>query len=76
VRREERRLVGWYEGLVDAALARLDGGTHAVAVEIAEVPDRIRGYESIKLANIAAAEAHAAGLVARLAPEAPRQQSA
>jgi indolepyruvate ferredoxin oxidoreductase len=76
VRREERRLVGWYEGLVDGALDRLDGGSHAVALEIAELPDRIRGYESIKLANIALAKAHAASLVGRLAPEAPRQQSA
>src|SRR5262249_53077238 len=41
VRREERRLVGWYTDLVDAALARLDAGTHATAVELARLPDAI-----------------------------------
>jgi indolepyruvate ferredoxin oxidoreductase len=76
VRREERRLVRWYEALVDAALDRLDGGSHAAVVEIAQVPDRIRGYEEIKLASVAAAEAHAERLMTRLVEGATGPRSA
>lgn len=66
VRREERRLVPWYETLVDTALDRLSNESHAAVVEIVRVPERIRGYEDIKLASIAAAKAQAEGLLARL----------
>ena len=76
VRQEERRLVRWYEALVDAALDRLAGESHAAVVEIAQVPDRIRGYEEIKLASVAAAEAHAQRLMTRLARGATGPRSA
>src|SRR5262249_31913762 len=66
VRREEGRLVGWYTALVDDALARLDAGTHATAVEVARLPDAIRGYEAIKLESARAARSRAEALVARL----------
>jgi indolepyruvate ferredoxin oxidoreductase len=65
VRREERRLVAWYTDLLDTALARLDAGSHATAVELARLPDAIRGYETIKLESVRAARARAATLVAR-----------
>jgi indolepyruvate ferredoxin oxidoreductase len=53
VRREERRLVPWYRGLVSGALLGADG--HATALELARLPEAIRGYEDIKLRSIAAA---------------------
>jgi indolepyruvate ferredoxin oxidoreductase len=53
VRRVERELVGEYEALVDEALTLLTPDTHDTAVELLELPDLIRGYEDIKLRNIA-----------------------
>ncbi|MDR7555962.1 MAG: indolepyruvate ferredoxin oxidoreductase family protein [Armatimonadota bacterium] len=67
VRREERRLIAWYRELLEQALAQLTPETYPVAVEIAQLPDRIRGYEAIKLENVAAATRQAAQLLERLA---------
>jgi indolepyruvate ferredoxin oxidoreductase len=66
VRREERRLIGWYRGLVERALERLTPETESTVLEIARLPDAIRGYEEIKLRNIAAAEQRAASLLEKL----------
>jgi indolepyruvate ferredoxin oxidoreductase len=66
LRREERALIGWYESLVQTALGHLTPATAALVAEIAAVPDAIRGYEDIKLRNIAAARARAATLLERL----------
>jgi indolepyruvate ferredoxin oxidoreductase len=52
VRRVERALVEEYRGLVEKALVGLDATSHARAVELANLPDLIRGYEDIKLANV------------------------
>ena len=52
VRRVERALIGEYRALVERALARLSADTHDMAVEIADLPDMIRGYEDIKLENV------------------------
>ena len=47
-RREERALISWYRGLVGVLLERLDAGKLEWAVEIADVPREIRGYEAVK----------------------------
>ncbi|MCP2321258.1 indolepyruvate ferredoxin oxidoreductase [Nocardia amikacinitolerans] len=52
VRRQERALIAEYRRLVEELLADLRPENFALAVEIAELPDMVRGYESIKLANI------------------------
>ncbi|MFI6521039.1 indolepyruvate ferredoxin oxidoreductase family protein [Spirillospora sp. NPDC050679] len=52
-RRVERRLVAEYLAVVERLVAELDEGRHALAVEIAELPDMIRGYEDVKTANVA-----------------------
>jgi indolepyruvate ferredoxin oxidoreductase len=49
VRRLERELVDWYEALLDEIQRELSPANHAVAVQLAGTPDRIRGYETIKL---------------------------
>jgi len=54
VRRAERALITEYREVIDALLADLTDGNHALAVEIAALPDMIRGYEHIKLANVRA----------------------
>ena len=52
VRRVERELIGEYRALVEKALVGLDASSHARAVKLAALPDVIRGYEEIKLANV------------------------
>jgi indolepyruvate ferredoxin oxidoreductase len=52
VRRTERALIAEYRAVIDQLLAGLTEGNHALAVEIAALPDMIRGYEHIKLANV------------------------
>jgi indolepyruvate ferredoxin oxidoreductase len=48
----ERSLPGEYLALVDRALERLSPDTQATAIEIAELPELVRGYEAIKLAGV------------------------
>ncbi|MQY05840.1 indolepyruvate ferredoxin oxidoreductase family protein [Actinomadura macrotermitis] len=52
-RRVERRLVTEYLAVVDELVADLDRGRHDLAVEIAALPDMVRGYEDVKTANVA-----------------------
>ncbi|HKF76403.1 MAG TPA: DUF6537 domain-containing protein, partial [Candidatus Dormibacteraeota bacterium] len=55
VRRLERDLVGWYEDLLDEIIRELTPACYAVAVQLAAAPDRIRGYEQIKVRTAAIA---------------------
>ena len=64
-RRMERRLIEEYFGTVDELLAGLRPENLALAVEIASVPDRIRGYGHVKQRNAAEAEAEKAALLDR-----------
>lgn len=52
VRRVERELIPEFEQVVDALIDGLSTDTLALAVEIAELPDQVRGYEEIKLENV------------------------
>ena len=54
-RRTERALIGEYEQTVERLLAKLTADNHALAVQLASLPDEIRGYGHIKMRNIAAA---------------------
>ena len=65
-RRVERALVGEYRSLIETALARLGPETHDRAVAIAELPDEIRGYEAIKMANVKRFRDKAARLIEEL----------
>ena len=66
VRRTERALVEEYRHLIDELLARLTVDNHADVVEIAALPDLVRGYEEIKLDNVAAYRAAVQGGLAGL----------
>jgi indolepyruvate ferredoxin oxidoreductase len=66
VRRVERALIGEYRQLVETALVRLSPVTHAAVMALAELPDEIRGYEDIKLANVARFREKATQLIAQL----------
>ncbi len=56
-RRTERRLITDYENTMAEVLSGLDHDNHAMAVNIASVPDRIRGFGHIKEANLERAKA-------------------
>jgi indolepyruvate ferredoxin oxidoreductase len=47
-RRAERVLIAWYRDLISKVMDRLNDGNVSKALEIASLPDQIRGYERIK----------------------------
>ena len=53
-RRMERQLIADYEQLVDEILASLTADNLATAVELARLPEKIRGYGHVKHANVVA----------------------
>ena len=63
-RRLERRLITDYETVVEELIAGLDDGNHGLAVDIASIPDAIRGYGHVKQASLDKAKAREAGLLA------------
>ncbi|WP_454828010.1 indolepyruvate ferredoxin oxidoreductase family protein [Pseudoxanthomonas wuyuanensis] len=62
-RKSERQLIGDYEKTVGGLLASLDAGKLALAVEIASLPEHIRGYGHIKEAHLHTAKAREAELL-------------
>jgi indolepyruvate ferredoxin oxidoreductase len=54
-RKGERKLIEDYFATVDMLLATLDHDNHALAVEIASIPEHIRGYGHVKERHLAAA---------------------
>ncbi len=64
-RRTERALIEEYESTVATLLAGLAPQNHALALQIASLPEEIRGYGHIKLKSIAAARAKRVELLAR-----------
>ena len=65
-RRMERRLIADYEALLGELSASLSPDNHALAVEIASLPAKIRGFGHIKARNVESAKACEAELVALL----------
>ena len=51
-RKMERGLIDEYQEMIDQALADLRPETYDRAVQLAELPDMIRGYEGVKEANV------------------------
>jgi len=47
-RKMERELIGWYEGIITAMLARLGAETLAALLDLAKAPMDIRGYGPVK----------------------------
>jgi indolepyruvate ferredoxin oxidoreductase len=75
-RKQERALIGEYERLVGALLADLTPANHGLAVELASVPDDIRGYGHVKQAHLEKAKRKQAELLARWHEPAPLRQAA
>jgi indolepyruvate ferredoxin oxidoreductase len=64
-RKTERALIAEYRASIDEVLAGLNAGNHALALEIASLPEQIRGYGHVKERNLAAARKRWAELVAK-----------
>jgi indolepyruvate ferredoxin oxidoreductase len=62
-RRTERRLIEEYRATVEELLAGLEGGHHAMAVEIASIPEFIRGFGHVKARHLRDAKAREAKLL-------------
>jgi indolepyruvate ferredoxin oxidoreductase len=69
-RRLERRLIAEYEAVLDEALRRLTPANHEIAVELARLPEQIRGFGHVKARHLAVAKRRESELLAALrAPE-------
>jgi indolepyruvate ferredoxin oxidoreductase len=65
-RRRERALITEYEETIDEVLGRLESRNHAVAIELAALPERIRGFGHVKAASMQKAGEQRVQLLARL----------
>jgi len=63
-RKLERRLIGEYETRAEELLAGLTAQNHALAVEIASLPEHVRGFDLVKEAQLEEARAREAELLA------------
>jgi indolepyruvate ferredoxin oxidoreductase len=71
VRRLERELIEEYIDVLDEIDRHLTAQNYATAVEIAELPDIVRGYEEIKMRNVTAYRERLALLRVELSAQAP-----
>jgi indolepyruvate ferredoxin oxidoreductase len=69
-RRMERQLLADYEALLEEVAERLTPANHDVAVELASLPEQIRGFGHVKERHVREAKAREARLRAALAEQA------
>lgn len=62
-RKMERQLIADYEQVADELIAGLSHDTHATAIELASVPEHIRGYGHVKERHIAEAKTRETALL-------------
>jgi indolepyruvate ferredoxin oxidoreductase len=72
-RRTERRLIRDFERVLEEILAKLSPDNHTLAVGLANVPQKIRGFGHIKARNLEAAKAEEAELLARFREPSPQR---
>ncbi len=70
-RRMERALIGEYETIIAEILAKLTAKNHATAVDLASVPEHIRGYGHVKLAHVKTAKTREGVLLAQFRSPTP-----
>ncbi|MBK0391244.1 indolepyruvate ferredoxin oxidoreductase family protein [Ramlibacter algicola] len=75
-RRMERALIDEYRAAIEQVLARLTAGNHALALEIAAIPDQMRGFGHVKERNVAAARERWQALMQRWSAPAAERQAA
>jgi indolepyruvate ferredoxin oxidoreductase len=62
-RRRERELIREYEQTIEELLARLSPERHGIAVQIASIPEQIRGFDLVKDEHLSKAGAKQAELL-------------
>ncbi|MEA2991077.1 MAG: indolepyruvate ferredoxin oxidoreductase, partial [Alphaproteobacteria bacterium] len=65
-RRMERGLIADYEATLAELLAKLSPANHHLAVGIAAIPEKIRGFGHVKMRNLGTAKADEAALLDQL----------
>jgi indolepyruvate ferredoxin oxidoreductase len=70
-RRTERKLIADYEAMLDEILGKLTPENHHLAVGLAVIPEKIRGFGHVKQRHLAAAKADEAALLEQLRSGAP-----
>jgi len=75
-RKLERRLIADYERLIDELIAGLNAENHRIAVDLAAVPEHIRGFGHVKEQHLAQAKTHEAQLLAAYRNPPVRQSAA
>ena len=75
-RKMERRLIGEYRQTVRELLATLTPDNHLAAVEIAGLPEKIRGFGHVKRRNADLAEARQTALMAAYRAGQPAAEAA
>ena len=65
-RKIERRLIAEYEAVLDEVLPHLSTANHEIAVEIARMPEQIRGYGHVKERHLVVAKERESELLAAL----------
>jgi len=71
-RRLERQLAGDYARTINTVLPALDASSLPALLELATLPQQIRGYGHVKRASIGKAQQREQELLASLGPDAPR----
>jgi indolepyruvate ferredoxin oxidoreductase len=64
-REMERALIGEYVTSIDEVLAKLTADNHALAIEIANLPDAIKGFGHVKARNVVAVRGKWDGLMGK-----------
>ena len=75
-RRMERRLIGEFETLLGELCDRLTPDRHARAIELAALPQQMRGFGHVKAANVEKAKAREAELLAAFRQEPAPEKAA
>ena len=70
-RKMERALIGEYTASIDTLLTTLNRTNHAAAVEVARIPELIKGYGHVKERNLKTARLQWAGLMKDYAAVSP-----
>jgi len=64
-RRTERALIGQYRDSIEQVLAQFSPERQALALEIARIPEQIKGFGHVKERHLQAAQAQWSSLMAR-----------
>ena len=73
-RRTERKLIADYEAMLGEIMGKLTPENHHIAVGLAAIPEKIRGFGHVKARHLTAAKADEAALLDSSAPADARAQ--